>query len=280
MVAVRRAMPLLGLVSGSPAVAAQQPLSLDHFDGWETWPLYHPGELSLATQRLVPLRIAFDGLFPGAQGFGRPPLDTLTMIMDVVEQRFHGAPALWIQWLSQPSAGGGSPALDALLVDRATFRLLFRLAASARGEWAGRYEVVQAKPDGVTQVTVNEDGTTGAHTLEGGGTYFDFATYPFLFPLLDLREGMAFRLSGYEYLEQRAEILPVRVVGRTRVADAHGREREVWRVDIMPAHRATLISFYVSRDPPFFYGWDYRLTRDGSTALKLTLRGWTRVAPR
>ncbi len=268
-------MLVLSLLA-APPVAAQGALSLAHFDGWDAWPLYEPGDVAIANAELMPLRIEFDGLFPGPNGFGRQPLDSLTMLMDVVEASFRGAPAVWVQWLSKPSRKTvAAPALDALLVDRATFRLLFRMAASQRGDWAGRYELVQAQPDRVLQVTVDEDGTTKTQTLEGAANYFDFATYQFLLPFLDLRQGMRFRLLGYEYLEKRPEVLPVRVVGRTQVVDARGREHEVWRVDVMPEHRQTLISFYVSEEPPFFYGWDYRLTRDGSTAVKLTLRGWT-----
>lgn len=258
------------------ASAAQQPIPLDHFDGWEGWPLMAPGDLHPKSDGLVPLRIEFAGLFPGPNGFGVPPLDSLTMFVDVLEQRFHGERALWIQWTSRPpSAGAGAPALDALLVDRTTFRLLFRIAASARGQWGGRYEVVQARPDRVVQVTVDEDGKTGTHVLEGAADYFDFATYAFLFPFLDLREGLGFRLSGYDYLDKAAEALAVRVVGRTTVRDAEGDEHDVWRVDVMPPHRATLITFYVSKAPPYFYGWDYRVTRDGATAIELRLRGWT-----
>jgi hypothetical protein len=261
--------------------AGQQPLSLEHFEGWETWPLMAPGDLHLENDSLAPLRIEFDGLFPGPNGFGVPPLDSLTMYMDVMDVNFHGAPALWVQWTSRPPPHGtGVPALDALVVDRATFRLLFRVAASNRGEWAGQYEVIQAMPDRVVQVTVSEDGETGQHVLEGPATYFDFASYPFLFPLLDLREGLAFRLGGYDYLDKSAEVLAVRVVARTSVSDASGGAHDVWRVDVMPPHRATLITFYVSREPPFFYGWDYRLARDGSTALKLTLRAWAPTSTR
>ncbi len=267
--------PLAGGVRG------QEPLSLDDFDGWEGWPVTAPGELALHDARLVPIRLEFDGLFPGPNGFGVPPLDSLTMYMDVFEEDFHGEPAVWIQWTSRPPRGGtGAPALDALLVDRATFRLLFRVGASGRGEWAGTYEVIQAKPERVQQVTVDEEGETARHVLDGAGTYFDFAAYPFLFPLLDLREGLALRLSGYDYLDKAPEVLAARVVGRTRIPDAAGVEHEAWRVDVMPPHRATLITFYVSPEPPFFYGWDYRLTRDGSTALRLRLRGWTPISTR
>lgn len=276
--ALRLALVLAGGVPA--AVAAQGPLALNHFNGWEAWPLYGPGDLRIASASLIPLRIEFDGLFPGPKGFGAPPLDSLTMYMDVLEQSFRGAPAVWVQWLSRPPVSRqASPALDALLVDRATFRLLFRIAASRPGAWAGRYELIQAQPERVTQVTVGEDGKAATHQLDTAN-YFDFATYQFLFPFLDLREGLAFRLRGYEYLEKEGEELPVKVVGRTHVADARGRRHEVWQVDVMPAHRATLITFYVSREPPFFYGWNYRVTRDGSTAIKLTLRGWTATSPR
>lgn len=276
-----RWIPALGValclsgLSVAPA-RAQEPLSLEHFDGWESWPLVEPGDLQVDTTGLVPLRIEFDGLFPGPNGFGVPPPQPLTMYMDVIESRFHGEPALWIQWLSKPRAEeGGSPALDALLVERGTFRLLFRIAASARGEWAGNYELIQARPDGVTQVSVGEDGSSAKQVLDGPANYFDFATYQFLLALIDLRENDRYRLSGYDLLDKDAEVLAARVVGRVMVPDADGREHEVWRVDLMPAHRATLISFYVTGEPPYFYGWDYRVTRDGSTALKLTLKAWT-----
>jgi hypothetical protein len=273
----------LVILAGPAALTAQEPLPLGHFDDWETWPLHAPGDLATDDREIVPLRIEFEGQFPGPNGFGSPPLDSLTMFMDVLELTFRGSPALWIQWLSSPprERTSASPALDALLVDRVTFRLLFRLAASQRGEWAGRYEIVQARPDRVVQVSVDEDGTTIATEIENDAAgLFDFATYQFLFPFLELREGDAFRLSGYEYIEKRAEILPVRVVGRTRVKDAFGRDNEVWQVDIMPEHRQTLISFYVTREPPYFYGWDYRLTRDGTMAIQLRLRGWTRTSKR
>lgn len=84
----------------------------------------------------------------------------------------------------------------------------------------------------LVQVTVNEDGTTGTHVLDAAN-FFDFATYQFLFPFLELREGMTFRLSGYDYLGRQAEILPVKVMGKTRVADAGGQMHNVRRVDIM-----------------------------------------------
>jgi len=30
--------------------------------------------------------------------------------------------------------------------------------------------------------------------------------------------------------------------------------------------------------PRYFYGWDYRLMRDGTMAIQLRLRGWTRTS--
>lgn len=262
-------------------VSAQQALSTDGFRGWESWPLYHPGDLALDNARLEPMHLAFDALFPGPQGFGRGPLEPMTMYMDVFDAFFHGKAALWIQWTSSspPAREDAAPAIDALLVDRATFRYLFRIGRSGPvDKWAGRYEIVHARPDGVTQTTVNDDGTTATKTLEGPANYFDFATYQFLLPFLDLHEGMQFRLAGYEYIDKAEEILPVRVVGRTRISDAAGQAHDVWQVDVMPAHGLLLITFYVSRAPPYFFGWDYRLTRDGRSAMKLTFRGWRSTA--
>lgn len=268
---------LLASVLGASSATAQQPVSLDHFDGADSWPLYRPGDLPLDNAALRPQRIAFDGRFPGPQGFGRGPLVHLTLYMDVLDVFFHGEPAVWVQWTSTspPESSTEAPALDALVVDRATFRLLFRVGRSGPAQaWAGRYEIVHATPDSTIQVSVRDDGSTDRKVLADPGPRFDFATYPFLFPFLDLHEGLSFRLAGYDFVDEAEEILAVRVVGRTRITDATGGGREVWRVDVLPPHRATLITFWVTRQAPFFYGWEYRLTRDGTTALDMTYRGW------
>lgn len=266
---------IVGCLAVTGVSARQSPLSLHHFEGWQEWPVLGPGDLELADTPLGPMRLEFDGRFPGPDGFGRGPLVPLTMYMDVLPTRFHDRPATWVQWTSKPLAGGGgAPALDLLVVDRASFELLFRIGASARGAWTGRYEFVNAKPEGLLQLSVDDDGSVATSRLDGTERYFDFATYPFLFPLMDLKPGRSFRLEGYDYLSRATEILAVRVVGQIDIRDAHGSEHRVWRVDVMPPHRATLISFYVTKSAPFFYGWDYRVTHDGSMALQLVYRGW------
>ncbi len=258
------------------AGASQQALNTAAFDGWERWPLYRPGELSFAHERLAPLRVAFDAEFPGSQGFGVEPLERMTMYMDVLNVNFRGLPATWVQWTStSPAEGTEAPALDALVVDRSTFRLLFRIARSGPAQgWAGRYEVLHAMNDRVIQVSVEDDGATETNVRDRSAPTFDFATYPFLFPLLDLREGMKFRLAGYDHLAKEEEILPVHVARRVRVADAAGTGHDAWQVDVLAPHGAVLITFYVATEPPWFYGWQYRLTRDGSVALRMTLRDW------
>jgi hypothetical protein len=260
--------------AGAAGPPGKAPVTLDQFEGWQSWPLVGPGELGLDRGDLLPLRIELDGRFPGPQGFGKGPLDPVTMYMDVLNASFHGRPAVWVQWTADPRVEHAAPALDLLVVDRATFRLLYRIAASARGEWAGRYEVLQARPGRLVQASVGEDGATETRVLEPSAEYFDFASYPFLLPLLDLREGLALRLSGYDYLAKEPEVLALRVAGRTTISDARGAEHEVWQVDVMPPHRATLITFYVTKAPPYFYGWSYRVTRDGRTAVELTYRSW------
>jgi hypothetical protein len=274
-------MLALGLAFSPLVAEAQHPLALDAFDGWETWPLVRPGDLDLSSVVLAPVRIAFAGFFPGAGGFGVPPLDSLTMWMDVLPATFHGKPALWVQWTSSGvrTRAAEAPALDAILVDRATFRLLFRVARSGPAKaWAGAYDLIHATEDSVVQVSVGDDGAAAKHVLDRHATYFDFATYPFLFPFLNLRPGLGLRLAGYDFLGKQEEILAVHVAGRTTVTDARGTTHDVWQVDVMPSHRATLISFYVTPTAPYFYGWDYRLVRDGSTAIKLTYRGWVSTA--
>lgn len=256
---------------------AQEPLSLDHFDGSESWPLIRPSTAALRPFQYRELRIAFDGEFPGPGGFGVPPLEPLPMLMDLLNVSFRGRPALLVQWISTPPPRREreAPGLDVLVVDHASFRLQYRIALSARPDvWGGRYEVVQAHPDRVVQTTVPDTGGATT-TVVPRADLFDFASYQFLFPRLDLRAGLAVRLAGYEYLDKAEEVLAVHVVGRTQVRDAAGRSHQVWQVDVLPPHRAVLITFWVTAEPPYFYGWQYRLTRNGATAMRLTLRDWT-----
>lgn len=202
-------------------VEVQQAVSVKHFESWETWPTYVPRELPIQNSPLTAVHIAFDGLFPGTNGLGILPLDTLTMFISTHETCFRGKEAMWIRWTSQPQAQSeGAPALDALVVDRSTFGVQFRVAVSEHGAWAGRYEIIHARPDAVVQVTVNEAGTTATHRLDMEPSFFEFAAYPLLFARLDLEQHSTLRLQSYDFFQKAAEVLAVKVVGRIRMVDA------------------------------------------------------------
>ncbi len=47
---------------------AQTTLSIDHFDGAESWPVYSPGDLQLDNDKLGNLRVAYDGVFATPNG--------------------------------------------------------------------------------------------------------------------------------------------------------------------------------------------------------------------
>lgn len=271
-----------GLIGGLPqpdVATGQEPLSIDAFDGWKSWPLYRPGDLKLDASALEPMRIEFDGLFPGPDGPGSG-LEPTTMFIDIFEVYFRDKPALWIQWTSasSPEREEGSPAVDMILLDRASFRLLQRISASGPGDWVPEYVLLQARPDGVRQVRVHSDGKSAEPGgLDTDTPFFDYATLQFLFPLVDLEPGKRFRLTAYQRQAQKQHTLPIRVVGRTTFEDAGGRTHPAWHVQLMSPSETSLVDWYVSREFPYFYGWHVRRTADGSTLTRMTYRDAARI---
>lgn len=241
----------------APAALAQEaaPPDTSAFAGWEQWPLITPTDLDLDTDALSNQRIVFDGIF-GPPGQGRP----VTMYMDVFEHWYGERPSFWIQWTSSgnPTGAPEGMGIDALIVDRADLRILFRVAAVGQG---GLYAITRHGADETEQYRVDmTNDTVSPHRLEGEHPTFDFAAFPFLFPFLDLQEGRRFRLPN---VGQPPELVPgeiaVLVAGRIALATASGVDVDVWDVQVMPAHGRAIIHFYVTDEAPFFHGWDYRV---------------------
>jgi len=265
------ALLLLGgvvAVLGRPATA-QEPVSVEHFDGSEQWPLYEAGELELEGEALEDQRTWFDFLTPSG--------DTVGMTVDVHEVFHRGEPALWVQWTSkgEPGDTAGTSTIDDLLIERSTFRIAFRIQASpGPRSWAGNYDLVQHHPDRVVRVAVRDDGSVDREVLEEATAPFDFATMGYLFPLLPLDEMEGFRLLN---VGTRGDISPKEVAlwpaGRTTIEDSRGGQHRVQEVQLLSASGRVLVSFYVTRGPPYFWGWLYRNVEDGRVISHLVYRG-------
>lgn len=266
MIAVATAVLLIGSAVGLPA---QEPLDISHFDGWQDWPLYEAGDLAVDTRGLASQRTVFD--------FRIPTGDTVRMSIDVFTgMHLRGEPALWIQYLSSGVAGdsAGTSTLDALLVDRGSFRIAFRIqGAPGDRSWTGPYDFVKHRPDRVVALHIPDDGTVETETQELTADPFDFAAMPYLFPFLDLEEGGGVRLVNVGARGQRGTrevaVLPV---GRTTVTDALGRDHEVREVQLLSHTGRVLISFYIADEAPYFCGWHYRRVDNGATLSKFDYR--------
>ncbi len=261
-----------------PAAAQESPepaIDIDHFEGFEDWPLYRAGDLELENAALGEQRTRFD--------FRIPTGDTIRMVIDLMEAYHRGQPALWIEWISSGIPGDTSSpgSLDVMLVDRSTFRIAFRIQGTpGPRRWAGSYDLVQHHPDRVVRVSVSDSGTVDTETLERATNPFDFATMGYLFPFIGLEQGRHFRLQNVGSRgSPEPKVVAIRMMGPTTITDATGRTREVHEVQLLSASRRSLVSFWVDEDAPYFYGWTFTSVRDGSTFSRLMYREHTVFHP-
>ncbi|GAB4536923.1 MAG: hypothetical protein Tsb0010_16330 [Parvularculaceae bacterium] len=244
-------------------------IDTSHFDGFENWPLYRPGELRAENDAIADQRILYKAQFPSAAGLQGPLEDTI-MMMDLHDLYFRGEPALWVQWTStgRRDDPAGTASIDMLIADKASHRLLYRIQSvggpGGPPVWAPPLSIQSHMRSKIIDVNVTSDGETETKTLESddAGT-IDFATLQFWLPFIGLEEGMKFRVPYYQRQREQIGGLPVQVVGRAEIVDANGDKHDVWRVQTMSDTRASLIEFWISEDAPYFMGWDFRLTRDG-----------------
>jgi hypothetical protein len=265
---------LLVLVVHGPATA-QSPLPLDAWTGAESWPELPPGKLGSNLTRLQNMRLTLDAVF-GAPG-GKPT----TIYLDVTRVGFQATPAIWVQFLSmgaEDSPTNGTAALDAIVIDEASARALFRLQSApplsgAKQAWAGAYSVTHYGPGDLARVVTNEDGTTTTKRL-AVPPVAEFATLGFVLPGLSLRTGLQMRIPGFTPGLDQMVTMPLRVEGRVPFTNAAGTTREVWAVDLLSANRQVIIRLFVTEEAPFFHGWIYRRVSDGQPLTSFTLRRW------
>jgi hypothetical protein len=152
---------------------------------------------------------------------------------------------------------------------------------SARGaaqRGAGTYLVVHYGDQGPTTVRTDEDGTTDV-TRVAGGPVAEFATLGFVLHGLDLEAGRQLKVPGYTPALNLLTQMPLRVAGRVRLENAAGVTSTVWAVDLLSVNRATVIRFHVTREAPFFHGWEYRRVADGVVVSRFVLRDWQDLSP-
>lgn len=260
---------LLLVLSAASGGAQEQPVSLEEFEGWRSWTLHQPGDLELDHERLVPILTMYD--------FQVPTGDTMKMGIEILpDVRFQGQPAMWVNWIG---AGGeeGTTNLDAIILNRETFRVLFRIAAAPGDRnWAGTYSLKAHRPGKVVEVTVGDDMAVQRDSLEVDTNVFDFATMGYLFALLDLEEGQRFRLmnvGGGASLEPRE--VGILVGGMKTVGDPADRSHQVREIRLIANSENAVVTFHVSRTAPFFHGWSYQLVSNGRTFSDLTYRTHT-----
>lgn len=255
------------------SVSAQEKLSIEHFDQADQWPVYSAGELTLSNEALTDIRVAYDGVFATPNG-----AFNLATYIDVSNVMFNGVPAHWMQWTftSEEEGVGGTANLDLLIMDRKTGALRFRMLPSGQGStWGGPYNFIGADDTEVTRLLLNEGGEASQEVIPTGQPVFDFGGLPFVLPFMDLKAGQGMRLNAYQQSgADGVQYLDVKVLGPTLITDTKGQQHRVTEVQTMAPSRANLISFYVSKQAPYFYGWDYKNVEDGSSLFKMVYRGY------
>ncbi|MEP1097500.1 MAG: hypothetical protein ABJG78_20455 [Cyclobacteriaceae bacterium] len=263
------------LASSITFSAFAQDLSIAHFEDDENWPLYVPGDLKFDNERLTDLRVEYQ-----ANEMGGPGGPGFRLYMDVMDVVFKGRPADWIQWTfseREDEENTGAPNLDLLIMDRETYKLLFRLMPNGGpgpDKWAGPYGNVQAMPGKIRQLKVKNDGSASMDSLAVNTPVFEFASLGFQFPFMDLEEGKSFRLKGYHFPTNTVGNMSVKVIGKTLIRDVKGNTYEAWQVDVLPASRKSMVTYYVSKEAPYFYGWNYRLVENSKVLFKMDYVGW------
>ena len=258
-------------VEGESPASATVALSTANFDGASEWKVYAPGELTLDNESLHNLRIVYGAemLTPNGQLKKKVSFE----IRDVMAA---GRKADWIQWLFTSEKGGVEdyPNLDVLVIDSQTGQLRYRMfPAGPTVENGGTYSFIRISPDALSELTVMADGKTypEAHELNGVPV-FDFASLGFILPFLELHEGQGLRLRNYNFSTVGSVAVYPHALRKIRLPS--GREVNIRNVDVLVGGGVQMITYKISKDAPYFYGWEYRQIKDGATLFKMDYRGF------
>ena len=253
---------------GSTACSAQS-ISLTHFRGSDSWPVFSPGEIPFQNEALDHIRVGYDALFQG-----QPPL---AGYMNVDRAMFNGRPSLWVEWMftSENEGSSGWANMDLLVLDRETGALLSRLAPTTpRGDWGGPYHHLEARPDEMRHLIMGTDGSAEVRAVPLEGPIFDFGALGFVLPFLSLEPGSELQLRAYgKSLGDSVQALAVKGREMVTVLDAQNAEHAALAVDVLPPTRHAVITFFVSDAAPFFLGWDYRDVESGESLFEMRYRG-------
>lgn len=249
-----------------------QAIDIRHFADSDDWPLYIPGQVQMNNEKLTNLRIAYD-----APEMGSPGGPTFDLYMDVMDIQFQGKPADWIQWTfshKKEAEGKGPATMDMLIVEQETYKYLYRLHPNDFNTNANTYGTIEVRPNSVRQMTVKKKGTATLDTLAVKTPLFEFATLGFLFPFMDLEMGQKFRLKGYHFPSKSLNNMAVYVKGEVEIKDHWQKPHQAWAVEVLSGSKTTLVTYYVTKEAPYFYGWNYRRIEDGVSLFKMSYKGW------
>lgn len=255
------------------AETENKPLSLVAFEGSEHWPTYRPGDLQLRNEGLTNIKVAYEAEFAVPDGTMR-----LLNYIDIMDVMFGGKPADWMQWTftSQETSSEVAANMDTLIMDQETGALRFRILPSAPGsDWGGPYNMIGASDDTVKRVILSDEEPSKTENINVDGPVFDFGGLPFVFPFIDVEPGDGFRVHAYQQSGVNGvQFLDVKVIGKTKITDVHGKKHHALEIQTLAPSRTTLVSFYVTDEAPYFYGYDYKSTESGISLFKMTYRGF------
>ncbi len=249
----------------------RQAIPLSAFENAAAWRIYAPGDLKLRNEDLHDLRIVY-----GATLFTQNGPITRQVSFDVRDVMAGGRKADWIQWSFTGEKEGEQryPNLDLLIIDSETGQLHYRMfPAVPTVENGGTYSFITVSRGEVNELTVKPDGQTypEVHDLDGEPV-FDFASLGFVLPFLDLQDREGIRLRTYNYSSVGS--VSVYPYALKDVQLPSGQTARVRDIDVLVSGGTQLITYRVSKEAPYFYGWNYRRVSDGVSLFRMDYRGF------
>ncbi len=221
------------------------------------WPLLVPGDFSLDPDRVVNIRSEF--IFESRLHTDNPHSEK--RVWEVEKGSQNGKPILI---LNQVDAGNLEDEemfsrQTTWYVEPSTFRWLFRLGADPL---SSTQRVIRLTPEKIVNTTIDKNGDVETRELLGDYNVFSYRYYPqMLAAMTNIKDGMKFRLPGYEFWENSVfEDAIVRVRGRIKIIDAHGKEHEAWKVSWVTGS-GFITDYYIGDEPPYYFGQEVRHIR-------------------
>jgi len=250
-------LTLLAILAAGNVAQSDEPLQLpaEAQETWgdrKSWPLLSPGDIEIDYHKIMNVRTEF--VFRSRLHKEDPRSERRIWTVDGAT--YKGASVLVANltdlgnWEHEDLFARNTT----WLVAPKTLALVSRLGADPL---SSTQRIIRVLPDKVINTVINEDGTSETTTTEGAQPAFGYRYFNLLLASMSIEEGMKFRVAEYDFWEGGLVDEYIRVRGKTRIKDASGHEREVWRVSWL-SDSGWLTDYFIGDEAPYYFGQEVR----------------------